>query len=185
MGDVEEDGELVRRIAGRAPGARDAEAELCRRFAPRARLFGLRHLRDEERARDLCQGVLLALLEAARCGRVQDPDRVDRFVLGTCRNVAARMREVESRARPTDVAGLDVASFTIDEELIDTRALVRCLAALDLRAKMIVQLSFREQSSADEIAVKLATTPGNVRVLRHRAVADLRRCLAESGRSES
>jgi hypothetical protein len=43
------DAELVDRIA-RGADVRDAEAELCRRFAPRIRLYGLRHLRSEDRA---------------------------------------------------------------------------------------------------------------------------------------
>jgi RNA polymerase sigma-70 factor (ECF subfamily) len=173
----EADGELVRRIV--SGGARGAEAELCRRFAPRARLYGLRHLHDEDRASDLVQAVLLAVLEAVRAGRVEDPDRIDRFVLGTCRNVAFRAREVEERARPTDPSELDVTSFTPDLERIETGALVRCLAALNVRARMIVMLSFRGEASTDEIAVRFDTSAGNVRVLRHRAVADLRRCLDE------
>jgi len=41
----------------------------------------------------------------------------------------------------------------------------------------VVHLSFHEERSAEEIAQRLETTAGNVRVLRHRAVARLRRCL--------
>src|SRR6266566_5663281 len=90
------DAEIVRMIAVQtgarehAESAQFAEAELCRRFAPRIRLYGLRHLRDEERARDLVQAVLLAVLVAARAGRIEDPERFDRFVLGTCRNTSMR-----------------------------------------------------------------------------------------------
>jgi len=62
----DENAELVRRIAARAEGSRAAEEALCRRFATRVRLYGLRHLRDEDRARDLVQAVLLAVIEAAR-----------------------------------------------------------------------------------------------------------------------
>jgi RNA polymerase sigma-70 factor (ECF subfamily) len=175
--EVESDGQLVRRIAAAAEDARDAEAELCRRFGPRARLYGLRHLRDEERARDLAQAVLLALLVAARGGRVQNPDQVDRFVLGTCRNVASRIREIDARAAPVEDAQLDVLAVLPRDALIDTDALVRCLAALDGRARIVLELSFHEQKSTDEIARQLVTTPGNVRVLRHRAVAQLRHCL--------
>jgi RNA polymerase sigma-70 factor (ECF subfamily) len=181
MVEVEGDGELVRRIAARAENAHAAEAELCRRLAPRARLYGLRHLHDEEQARDLAQAVLLGLLEAVRGGRVQDPDRIDRFMLGTCRNVASRMREIDARATPTEEALLDVVAVVARDELIDVDTLVRCLAALDTRARLVVELSFHEQRSADEIALKLAITPGNVRVLRHRAVAQLRRCLDDCG----
>ena len=186
MGLVEatSDAELVRLVAvqhalegARGKGGRSAEAELCRRFAPRVRLYGLRHLRDEERARDLVQAVLLAVLVAAREGRVDDPERFDRFVLGTCRNTWMRMRQVDARATPAPSEELDVSSFLQETELVETGALVRCLAALDLRGRMVVNLSFHEDRSADEIAKLLDTTPGNVRVLRHRAIAAIRRCL--------
>src|SRR5262245_3162106 len=86
MGLQPSDAELVRCIADGAGDARSAEAELCLRFVERVRLYGLRHLRTEERAADLAQSVLLAVLEAARAGRLQDHERVDRFVLGTCRH---------------------------------------------------------------------------------------------------
>jgi RNA polymerase sigma-70 factor, ECF subfamily len=178
MSETATDGDLVRRIAARTPDARAAEAELCRRFAPRARLYGLRHLRDEERARDLAQAALLGVLEAARLGRVNDPDRIDRFMLATCRNLASRMREASARERP-DSDAIDLAAFLPDTETIETEALVRCLSTLDPRAKLVVHLSFQEDKPAEEIAKVLDTTAGNVRVLRHRAVIQLRRCLDE------
>ena len=87
------DAELVRRAAVRDDGGRAVETELCRRFAPRVRLYGLRHLRDEDRARDLVQAVLLVLVEAVRAARIEEPEHVDRFVLGACRNVVARRRD--------------------------------------------------------------------------------------------
>jgi RNA polymerase sigma-70 factor (ECF subfamily) len=179
MDDAADDAEIVRSIASRGRDARDAEAVLCRRFAPRAQLYGLKHLRDSEGARDLAQAVMLAVLEAARAGRVEDPMRIDRFVLGTCRNVALRMREVSARATPTESAGLDVRSFVPESEPMDVGALMRCLAELDGRGRRVVYLSFNEGKAADEIASALATTAGNVRVLRHRALAQLRHCMDE------
>jgi RNA polymerase sigma-70 factor, ECF subfamily len=174
----ESDGDLVRRIAagpGRAP---DAEAELCRRFAPRVRLYGLCHLRSEERARDLVQAVLLAVLEAARAGRVEEADRIDRFMLGTCRNIAFRQRARDQRSVPTAEEELEKLLVPASElEPIETGALVRCLAALELRARTVLQLSYQHDQSAEEIAALLETTAGNVRVLRHRAVLRLRQCL--------
>src|SRR5689334_6809277 len=107
--DTTSDAELARRIM-HAGQERAAEAELCRRFAPRVRLYGLKHLRDEDRARDLVQVVLVAMIEAIRAGRVEDPERVDRFVLGMCRNLAGRARYHEARAIVTDVEELDLAS---------------------------------------------------------------------------
>ena len=177
MDDAAENAELVRRIVAHDGTSREAEAALCTRFGPRAQLYGRKHLRDEDRARDLAQAVLLAVLEAARAGRIEDPAHLDRFVLGTCRNLAHRMRDVDARAQPTDVAELDVRSFVPEATSLDVGALTQCLSKLDPRARSVVFLSFHEEKAAEEIATALDTTPGNVRVLRHRAIAQLRRCL--------
>jgi RNA polymerase sigma-70 factor (ECF subfamily) len=89
------------------------------------------------------------------------------------------MRATDARARPTDDAELDTlgASYLHDVESIDTGALVRCLSALDPRGRTVVYLSFNEDRSAEDIATVVETTAGNVRVLRHRAIAQLRKCL--------
>ncbi len=178
------DAELARRVASRGlqGGAAAEEAELCRRFAPRIRLYGLKHLRDEDRARDLVQSVLVAVLEAVRAGRVEDPTRIDRFVLGTCRHLALSVRRRERRAEPTDTSELDLSVLPEESDVLDTGALLRCLAALDDRARTVLQLSFYRDQRAAEVAAALATTAGNVRVVRHRALAQLRRCL--DGRAE-
>lgn len=174
------DAELVELIASGGASARDAEAELCARFAPRIRLYGLRHLRDEDRALDLVQTVLIAVIEAARIRRIDDPARLDRFVLGTCRNTSLRIRERASRTEA--ILPEHLASLTIDPvERVDATALVVCFDRLETRARQVVLMTFVEERDADEIAKALATTIGNVRVLRHRAIASLRSCL-DAGR---
>jgi RNA polymerase sigma-70 factor (ECF subfamily) len=65
-------------------------------------------------------------------------------------------------------------------ELVDVGALLRCLGGLDSRARRVVTLSFNEERPAEEVAGALGTSAGNVRVIRHRAVAALRRCLDAS-----
>ncbi len=171
------DAELVRRAGARGHDVRADEAELCRRFAPRVRLYGLRHLRDEDRARDLVQAVLLALVEAVRGARIEEAEHVDRFVLGACRNVVSRMRDGASRAIPFDPIELEIAGAMPTLERLDAPALYRCMVKLDLRSRVVVQMCFHDDLSADEIGAHLGTTAGNVRVLRHRAIAQLRRCL--------
>ena len=88
-----DDGALARRVA--AAGANhdaQAEGELYRRLARRARLYGLRHLRDEQAAADLAQQVLLTTLERLRAGEVREPDKIASFVLGMCRMTVLEMR---------------------------------------------------------------------------------------------
>jgi RNA polymerase sigma-70 factor (ECF subfamily) len=179
MPDDAKDDELVRQVGSGGANARNAETTLCRRFAPRIRLYGLRHLRDEDGARDLVQTVLLGMLEATRAGRVKEPDRFERFVLGMCRNVVLRMRERGTRTQPVPDERLAeiVAEVAEAAELLDKNVLVRCFDALDVRAKKVLMLSFQDERSAEEIAAQLATTAGNVRVVRHRALTALRHCL--------
>lgn len=172
------DTELIARIV-RGDAASEAETELCRRFAPRIRLYGLRHLRREDCAADLVQSVLLSVLDAARAGHIEEPQHLDRFVLGTCRNVARRVRERETRTVPVAGEELEqrVGAFEPSVERIETPALLRCLRKLDERARSVVLLSFQAENETDEIARALQLSAGNVRVVRHRALADLRRCL--------
>ncbi len=173
--------ELVQSIAAAGPDRPSAEAVLCRRFAPRIRLYGLKHLRDPERTRDLVQSVLVAVLQAAREQRIDDPARVARFVLGTCRNTVASMRY--QAARVPVVADEVVAELAaVPPETIELNALYACIAKLEARASQVLMMTFLEERSADEIATKLATAPGNVRVIRHRALGQLRQCL-DAGRS--
>lgn len=171
----ETDVELVRLIG--EGGASQAETEMCRRFAPRIRLYGLRHLKSEDRARDLVQAVLLAVLQAARGRRIENPEHLARYVLGTCRNVANRQRDVERRFTPTGESELDCESFVPELDVLATAALMRCMSRLDYRARTVMWLTFNEERPSDRIAAALETTPGNVRVLRHRAMSDLRRCM--------
>ena len=77
------DAEFVVRIGSAHDG--DAEAGLLRRMAPRMRLYGSRHLRDEHAAKDLTQQVLITTLEALRAGRLREPEKLVSLVLGTCR----------------------------------------------------------------------------------------------------
>ena len=181
------DAELVQRIAQRehAHDAREAEAELCRRFGPRVRLYGLRHLRSEDRAADLVQTALLAVLEAGRAGRIEDPEHVARFILGTCRNTVQRMRDREKQSTPTEAAELERHAGVVEPsfERIDVAPLLRCLRKLDSRARSVLLMSFQAEQATDEIARLMDTSPGNVRVLRHRALLDLRGCLDRPGAS--
>ena len=169
------DAELVAAIARGGAAARAGESELCQRFAPRIHLYGLKHLRDDERARDLMQHVLLAVLEAVRAQRLDDPARLDRFVLGTCRNAALRLKEREQRTPLADDAALD--GLHVQPVSVELRPLWGCLNQLEARARDVLMLSFVEDCGAEEIAARLSLQAGNVRVIRHRALSAVRSCL--------
>jgi RNA polymerase sigma-70 factor (ECF subfamily) len=176
MDDVS-DAELVKCIAEAGSRREAAEAALCRRFAPRIRLYGIKHLRDHDLAGDLTQIVLVAVLSAARQRRIDDPERVDRFVFGTCRNTVARMRQHAARAPLATDEALATLATVAAAPRVELSALFACIAKLEHRASLVLTMSFLEERTADEIAAKLSIGAGNVRVIRHRALGALRQCL--------
>lgn len=172
------DADVVRRIA--AEHDREAEGELCRRMAPRVRLYGLRHLRDEQAADDLTQQVLITTIEALRAGRLREPEKLASFVLGTCRmTVLGLRRGARRRTRLLEQFGVDLLAHA-DPSLpaaIDHEQLTRCVRALKERDRTVVVLTFYDERTSADIAGLLGVSEGNVRVIRHRAIDQLRACM--------
>ena len=179
-----DDGALARRVAearGRPDSA--AEAELYRRLAPRARLYGLRHLRDRQAAADLAQQVLLMTLERLRAGEVREPERIASFVLGACRMTVLELRRGEQRrAELLAARGGEEEAFEAPEPLaLDPDRLGGCLEGLSERERSVVVMSFFADKPAEEVGAELGITGGNVRVIRHRALGRLRDCMGADG----
>jgi RNA polymerase sigma-70 factor (ECF subfamily) len=174
------DGDLARSITAQATTAGEAaESELYRRFAPRVRLYGLRHLRSEDAARDLVQQVLLLTIQKLRNGSVRDADQIASFVLGVSRTMASDLKRQEwrrAKLRETFLAPAAFQAQASDLEL-DVDRLEICLATLGERDRMVVLLTFYAEKTANEVARELGTTEGNARVLRHRAIRRLRACV--------
>src|SRR5262245_18515406 len=179
------DGDLARAISAQTPGECEAaESELYRRFAPRVRLYGLRHLRDEESARDLMQQVMLVTIEKLRRGEVRDPDQIASFVLGTSRTMAIAVRRKDvRRARLNDVfahhqivRSEDVTPYRSYYDIYIDR-LEHCLTQLTDRERSVMYLTFYAESGAAAVAAEVGVSAGNVRVIRHRAVTKLRECV--------
>lgn len=174
------DGELARAVAARTPGSAEAaESELYRRFAPRVRLYGLRHLRDEDAARDLVQQVMLLTIEKLRGGSVRDADQIASFVLGVSRTMAKDLRRREWRREKLREAFMDqpVSQAPAGDATLDIDRLEACLATLAERERMVVLLTFYAERTAREVGTELGVTEGNVRVIRHRAIERLRTCV--------
>ncbi len=174
-----EDAELARRAAAGSDPA--AEAELCRRLAPRIRLYGLRHLRDPHAAQDLVQQVLLMTLERLRAGEVREPEKIASFVLGASRMTAIDMRRGARRREALLAAWGDMPeAVEAPEPFLDGDKLAQCLHALAERERSVVTLTFFADKEGDEVAKDLDLSAGNVRVIRHRALAKLRKCMGEA-----
>ena len=171
------DAELVRQI-GSGTG-REAEAELFRRMAPRIRLYGLRHMRDEQAAEDLTQQVLIATIEALRAGRLREPEKLASFVLGTCRMMVLDLRRNAQRAeRLLAQFGADLlAPVQPSEPSLDQDLLARCVQGLKERERAVIVMSFYDEQTAADVAGFLGVSEANVRVIRHRAIHQLRDCM--------
>ena len=174
------DGDLARAIAARRPGSSEAaESELYRRFAPRVRLYGLRHLRDEEAARDLVQQVMLLTIEKLRGGSVRDCDQIASFVLGVSRTMVKDLRRMEWRREKLREVYMvpDLVQAPAGDATLDLHRLETCLARLAERERIVVLLTFYAERTAGEVGRELGVKEGNVRVIRHRAVERLRTCM--------
>jgi RNA polymerase sigma-70 factor (ECF subfamily) len=171
---------LAQRI--QAAGARrdaDAEADFCRRFAPRIRLFGLKRLRSEAAAADLVQDVLILVLQKLRAGEVREPQRIASFVLGAARQmVIDGRRNAGRRERLIDSFALDLEpAAAISSEGPDPERLQHCLRALPERERSVLVMTFYDDCPAEVLGAQFGLSPGNVRVIRHRGLKHLRDCL--------
>ena len=171
---------LARRIASGVRGSTDAEeTELYRRFAPRVRLYGRRHLQNDAGADDLAQEVLLLTIQRLRAGEVRRPDEIGSFILGPAgswrtRNAGSRgggkrwprdssTRRPRPRRRPWMHSTPRVGGVPARARRAD---------------RLVVLLTFYADREAPRIAADLGVSPGAVRVIRHRAMARLRRLRA-------
>jgi len=174
-----DDAVLARRVAQAAPGTdHEAEAELCRRLAPRVRLYGLRHLRDEAAAADLMQQVILMTLERLRAGALREPERLASFVFGMCRVVVLDLRRgTARRERLLETYGDALLPVETPPPDPDHRRLAHCLERLPERERTILMMSFYDDMPAEALARELSLSPANVRVIRHRGLERLRGCV--------
>jgi RNA polymerase sigma-70 factor (ECF subfamily) len=179
----QDDAALARRIAQDA-NQRDAgaEAEFCRRFAPRIRLFGRKRLRNEAAAADLMQDVLVLALQKLRAGAVREPARIASFMLGTARQLMLDSRRNSGRrerildAFPIDLLPRDDGP----PEELDEERLRHCLRELPERERSVLVMTFYDDCPADVLGTQLGLNPGHVRVIRHRGLEHLRKCMDQA-----
>lgn len=157
---MEEPADLVRRLA--ESNDSEAERELRQQFAPRVRLYGLRHLPDSAATETLVEEVLHAVQRAAREGRIQ-PGQLHRFVLEAARSLVPQQKScaLTSTAQP----------------YIDAVRLATCFGMAGARDQRVLTLTFQENRSAQEIATELGLTVDDVRRIRRRVISAVRRCV--------
>ncbi|NUP05570.1 MAG: sigma-70 family RNA polymerase sigma factor [Polyangiaceae bacterium] len=155
------------------------ERELCHRYGARIRGYGLRHLRNAAAAEDLVQHVLLAVLVAVRAGEIQTPERLGAYVFGACRYAVRDMQRGELRQRKI----AEQHAATLPEgywpqwDGVDRTRVELCLLELEARERAVILATFAYDRDTEEIGRDLSLTAGNVRVIRHRALARLQACV--------
>ena len=156
-----------------------AEAEFFRRMAPRIRLYGLRHLRDQYAADDLTQQVLMTALETLRAGRLRDPEKLASFVLGTCRMMVLDLRRgAQRKERLLEQFGSEMlAPAPAPGPSLDREQLARCVQSLKERERAVVMMTFYDEQTSADVSSFLGVSEANVRVIRHRAIHQLRNCM--------
>jgi RNA polymerase sigma-70 factor, ECF subfamily len=166
-------------LAAASRGDAGAEADFCRHFAPRIRLFGLKRLRSEAAAADLVQDVLMLVLQKLRAGEVREPERIGSFVLGVARQmVIDNRRNAGRRERLIDTFALDLEPVeAVASEGPDPERLQHCLQALPERERSVLVMTFYDDCPAEVLGAQFGLSPGNVRVIRHRGLKHLRDCL--------
>lgn len=174
------DADLVRQIGFRNDP--EAEAELFRRMAPRIRLYGLRHLRDEHASDDLTQQVLITTLEALRAGRLREPEKLASFVLGTCRMTVLDIRRgAQRKEHLLEQFGADLMPpVQPTMPRLDHDLLRRCVQNLKERERTVVVMTFYDERTGADVASFLGLSEANIRVIRHRAIHQLRQCMGVS-----
>jgi RNA polymerase sigma-70 factor (ECF subfamily) len=178
------DSDVARAIAAGAGTANAAETELYRRFAPRVRLYGLRHLRDEDAARDLMQQVLLLTIEKLRDRAVRDMDMIGSFILGASRMLAVNLKRRDRRREALlEAFSIEHPAVSAAPAIMDEQEVEGCLSTLAERERTVVLLTFYGDRSSREIAQALGISEGNVRVIRSRAIDRLRACMGAAERA--
>lgn len=153
-----------------------SDVELCEHFLPLLCALGRRRLGDDGTAEELAQDVMVVVLRARRDGTLP-ADHVGPYVLTVARNLIREgyRRAKRERSLPVKLAPLtDVTPPPADE---DGEHLRRCLAKLTARAREVLERAVVLDETGPEIAEAMKLTEGNVRVIRHRALAEVRACL--------
>src|SRR5512146_1622763 len=165
--------ELVQRLRG---GDTAAEEELCVFFYPRVVTFALLRLHDADRAREVAQETMLALLPALRNGRLRDPEKLPAFVHGTARNLINKERQSRAADRHLMPLEEDPALPGPAAEILQAaaeerqRALRLILSALEPLDRKILLLTLSEGMHPREIAPVVGLSAEVVRTRKTRAI---------------
>lgn len=169
-------------MSGSEVQAQSALDEICRRFAPRVRLYGWKHLRDSFNVEELVQRVLLVVVRSLKERSVLEPEAFASYVLGVARVQSLEL--VRKSRREPPASDEQMTELWVDPQSEpEPQALKRlsdCLERLPERERSVIVLSYLQEENSPIIAKNWGTTVQNIRVIRHRAIGRLRDCMGHT-----
>ena len=92
-------------------------------------------------------------------------------------------RNTERRARLVETFALDLEPADgVPDPGFDADRLRQCLALLAERERAVLVMTFYDDCPSDQLGEQLGLSAGNVRVIRHRGIERLRKCVQEEAR---
>ena len=145
------------------------------------RLFAARRLNDWTSAEDVAQEALRVGLEAVRAGRIESTEALGGFLFRTAvhlcmhrgRSATREKRAIQRFATASDEP--KSGDGALDSLLsAERQAGVReALGRLEEDDRRLLEMTYRDELSSEEIGRRLGATPGAVRVRRYRALRRL------------
>ncbi len=120
-------------------------------------------------AEDIVQEALTRFLEAARDGRIRNPDSLGAFLSGICNNVISEYRRRLWREPPAEDPGPGQTVAPEAEWLELQDAVAAALAELSDRDGQILRAFFLQEKEKDEICRSLGISDNQFRVALFRA----------------
>jgi len=161
---------LVHRVGSGDPGA---ESELAQHYGQRIYALAYARTRDAEVARDLTQDTLLALITALRKRRLQEPDNLTGFVMGTARNLVSNYFRQQGRRLERQVMSEDVPAppaWDGREHEERNEMLAKALQRLEPNDVEVLRMTLTEDLNPAQIAMRLGLSSDVVRQRKSRAL---------------
>jgi RNA polymerase sigma factor (sigma-70 family) len=167
------------------PTTRTAQgAELAARFWDRLRVVAARRTGDAAAANEIARETLRRVADAMRSGQLERPAALPALVFQTVRPVCAERQRVAplepsagapSETRRGDQGRRRVAIETLRSLIADERRRDVGQAFRSLRDgdQKVLRLVYLDRLNVDQIAARLGSTAGAVRVRKHRALRRL------------
>lgn len=152
-------------------GSAEADEELIRRFRPGLVAMMRARTRDPQAAPELAHDTLLAVIAAARQGRIREPERLAGFVHGIAKNVLASHFRRRGYEPNTVALEADCPAPAPDDSAARERweMALRAVAELPQADREVLQLSLVQGLAPTEIAARLGLTADTVRMRKMRA----------------